>query len=433
MREDWIGTQLKYVGRVVSGGTPKTNILEYWNGDIAWITPADLSGYTNKYITKGRKSITKLGLENSSAKLMPKGSVLFSSRAPIGYIVIAKNEISTNQGFKSLIPYDLLNNEFLYYYLKGNIQLAESLASGTTFKELSGKAFSELPIVIPPLPEQRAIVAKIEQLFSELDNGIDNLKTAQSQLKIYRQSVLKKAFEGELTKEWREKQINLPTAEELLTQIKTERKNYYQTQINQWHQKVKEWEANGKEGKKPGKPSVSKPIDIISENELSELPNIHSNALYLRIANLCDVVRGGSPRPAGDERYYNGSIPFLKVADLTRKSGMFVDSFTYTIKEAGLNKTRLLEKGTLVISNSGATLGVPKITAIEATANDGIAAFLGLTESLSIYLYHFWNSKTKELRNIDQGAAQPNLNTDLLRNYIVPIFCDFEQNQIVQE
>ena len=197
-RVGWVNGVLSNFGKVVSGGTPKTKVAEYWGDDTSWISPADLSGYSDKYIHKGRKSITPFGLANSSAKLMPKGSVLFSSRAPIGYVAIAGNELCTNQGFKSLVPNEAVDSDFLYYYFKSIKQLAEKRASGTTFKELSGKVFSNLPLSLPPLPEQRAIVSKIEQLFSELDNGIANLTLAQEQLKVYRQAVLKKAFEGSL-------------------------------------------------------------------------------------------------------------------------------------------------------------------------------------------------------------------------------------------
>ena len=130
---------------------------------------------------------------------MPKGAVLFSTRAPIGYTVIASNDICTNQGFKSIIPNSLIYNEFLYHFFKSAKQLAEKHASGTTFKELSLKAFSQIPIDVPPFREQHRIVAKIEELFSELDKGVEALKTAQQQLKVYRQAVLKWAFEGKLT------------------------------------------------------------------------------------------------------------------------------------------------------------------------------------------------------------------------------------------
>jgi type I restriction enzyme S subunit len=132
---------------------------------------------------------------------MPKGSVLFSSRAPIGYTVIADEELCTNQGFKSIIPYDFVDSLYIYYFLKASKQEAEKVASGTTFKEISLKSFSELSFPLPTLKTQQAIVSKIEELFSELDKGIDDLKTAQLQLKTYRQSVLKWAFEGKLTNE----------------------------------------------------------------------------------------------------------------------------------------------------------------------------------------------------------------------------------------
>ncbi|MDP2791527.1 MAG: restriction endonuclease subunit S [Rectinemataceae bacterium] len=195
----WETVSLGEIGQIVSGGTPSTAINEYWADEINWISPVDLSGYKRKYISKGAKSISKLGLANSSAKLMPAGSVLFSSRAPIGYVAIAGSELSTNQGFKSIIPFDCIFNEFLFYFLKSAKQQADDLASGTTFKEISLTNFSKMSLSLPPLPEQHRIVANIEELFSSLDKGIESLKTAQAQLKIYRQAVLKWAFEGKLT------------------------------------------------------------------------------------------------------------------------------------------------------------------------------------------------------------------------------------------
>jgi len=195
----WLIKKLGEVGEIISGGTPSTKVAEYWNGKISWISPADLSGYVEKFILQGRKSITESGLKNSSARLIPKGSVLFSSRAPIGYVIIAGNELCTNQGFKSIVPNNSILSDYLFYYLKASKQKAEKVASGTTFKEISLKAFSELEIPIPPLPEQQTIVSKIEELLSDLENGKQQLQTARQQLKVYRQSLLKWAFEGKLT------------------------------------------------------------------------------------------------------------------------------------------------------------------------------------------------------------------------------------------
>jgi len=193
---NWFWVKLGDVGEVVAGGTPSTKVHEYFDGEIAWITPADLTGYRNKYISKGRRNISEEGLKNSSARLVPKDSILFSFRAPIGYVVIAANEISTNQGFKNLLPNKKVDSEFVYYYLKSAKRLAEENASGTTFKEISAKNFSRLPIPLPPLPEQKKIVEKIEELFSGLDSGVASLKKAKEQLWLYRQSVLASAFNG---------------------------------------------------------------------------------------------------------------------------------------------------------------------------------------------------------------------------------------------
>ena len=154
---------------------------------------------------------------------------------------------------------------------------------------------------------------------------------------------------------------------------------------------------------------------------------------WCRIASLADVVRGGSPRPAGSPIFYDGSIPFLKVADLTRESSIYVKSFSSTIKEAGLSKTRLVGAGTLLLTNSGATLGVPKICTFETTFNDGIAAFLSLDERLKLYVYWFFCYMTDLYRNINQGTAQPNLNTDIIKMTLVPIPPYKEQIRIVEE
>lgn len=111
----WLWTTLGEIGVVKAGGTPSTTNSDNFGGEIAWITPADLTGYKKKFIGKGRKSLSEKGLKSSSAILLPKGTVLFSSRAPIGYVAIAENPVSTNQGFKNLIPSDFIFNEYIYY------------------------------------------------------------------------------------------------------------------------------------------------------------------------------------------------------------------------------------------------------------------------------------------------------------------------------
>ena len=187
---------LSEIGEIVSGATPKTNVADNFGGNIAWLTPADLSGYSAKYVSHGARNLTEKGYSSCGTKLMPQGTVLFSSRAPIGYVAIASNPICTNQGFKSIVPHDDILSEFLYYQLKFLRKSIQDMGSGTTFKEISAKKFATIRVVLPPLPEQKRIVARIEELFSELDNGVDTLKKTKQQLTVYRQSVLKAAFEG---------------------------------------------------------------------------------------------------------------------------------------------------------------------------------------------------------------------------------------------
>lgn len=144
-----IGT-ISDLGTVVGGSTPSKTKPEYYtNNGIAWITPKDLSINKSKFISHGENDITELGLKNSSATVMPKGTVLFSSRAPIGYIAIASNEVTTNQGFKSVIPYLEIGTAFVYFFLKHSLPVIESAASGSTFKEISGSAMKNIPAIIP--------------------------------------------------------------------------------------------------------------------------------------------------------------------------------------------------------------------------------------------------------------------------------------------
>ena len=167
--ESWHWCRLRSLGQIVGGGTPSTANQMFWNGSIPWLSPADLTGYTGMYITHGKKNITEEGLEKSSAVLMPAGSVLYSSRAPIGYVIISKNSISTNQGFKSLVPAIVGMSEFYYFALKARTADIKQRATGTTFKEISGNEFGDTIVPLPPIAEQQRIVQAIMQYNSILE------------------------------------------------------------------------------------------------------------------------------------------------------------------------------------------------------------------------------------------------------------------------
>ena len=298
----WAWTHVKTIGQVVAGGTPSTKEPSYWGTDVNWISPADLTGYTAKTISRGAKGLSNLGLQNSSAKVMPAASVHFSSRAPIGYVAISSEPLATNQGFKSLVPTNGIFNEYVYYYLKASKQLAEKRASGTTFLELSGTAFGLLPSPLPPSKEQHRIVTKLEELISELDKGIESLQTAREQLKVYRQAVLKHAFDGKLTEHWRKENTEkFETADEFLSRIKQERETSYKQRLDEWESAVERWEAEGKSGKKPVKPRLAKdPFPISSRNQ-EELPVLPVDWSWIRLALLFSISpQNGLYKPAND-------------------------------------------------------------------------------------------------------------------------------------
>ncbi|HEC93342.1 MAG TPA: restriction endonuclease subunit S, partial [Candidatus Atribacteria bacterium] len=169
--EDWEVKRLGEVGCIIGGGTPNTNKSEYWNGEINWFTPTEIGG--KKYVLESKRKISYEGLKYSSAKLLPPGTILFTSRATIGEVAVLKKESATNQGFQSIIPKDK-DNEFLYYLLLIYKNRFEKIANGSTFLEISPKSIKNFSIQIPPLSEQRAI-ARVLSDFDKLIESLDRL------------------------------------------------------------------------------------------------------------------------------------------------------------------------------------------------------------------------------------------------------------------
>ena len=170
----WKECTIADLGTVVGGATPSTkDSANYDNGTIAWLTPKDLSGYQRRYISRGERNITEKGLRSCSTQLMPRHTVLFSSRAPIGYVAIAENELCTNQGFKSIIPNENTDYLFLYYLLKYNKDAIENMGSGTTFKEVSGNTMRGIRVRVPSdIETQRRIAGVLGSIDDKIEQNI---------------------------------------------------------------------------------------------------------------------------------------------------------------------------------------------------------------------------------------------------------------------
>lgn len=168
---NWKVCTLDELGAVVGGATPSTkNLSNYGGGSIVWITPKDLSNHRGRFIAQGERNITETGLNSCGAQMMPKHSVLFSSRAPIGYVAISECEVCTNQGFKSIVPNENTDYMFLYYLLLHNRENIENMGSGTTFKEVSGKTMKGIEVRVPV---DKAYQQRIADILSALDDKIE--------------------------------------------------------------------------------------------------------------------------------------------------------------------------------------------------------------------------------------------------------------------
>lgn len=192
---EWREGTISDLGTVVGGSTPSKSKPEYYTEHgIAWITPKDLSVNKAKFITHGENDITELGLKNSSASIMPEGTVLFSSRAPIGYIAIAAGEVTTNQGFKSVIPRPAIGTPFVYYFLKNALPTIEGMASGSTFKEVSGSTMKIVPAFIP----DDETLARFTEFCSPIFEQQQMLERQNQSLAALRDSLLPKLMSGEI-------------------------------------------------------------------------------------------------------------------------------------------------------------------------------------------------------------------------------------------
>lgn len=433
--EGWEWVTLATVGEIVGGGTPKSDNPQFWakNG-IKWITPADLYGLKGKYITSGARDISPAGLSNSSARLMPKGSVLFSSRAPIGYVAIADAELSTNQGFKSCVPYIKESAEYIYYFLLASAKKIDAEASGTTFKEVSGAIVSKILLPLPPLSEQLKIVSRANELMSLCDQleqqsltsldahqqlvetllgtltdsqnaeelaenwtriseHFDTLFTTEASMDALKQTILQLAVMGKLVPQ----DPNDEPASELLKRIAQEKA-----------QLVKE----GKIKKQKSLPPIS------DEEKPFELPEGWE---WSYLSDIGILARGRSKhRPRNDPTLYaDGTIPLVQTGDVARSNGC-INTYSALYNQLGLSQSKLWNKGTLCITIA-ANIADSGILNFDACFPDSVVGFTPYENEIPVLYFHYFMMTIKStLEKFAPSTAQKNINIDILSQLFFP-------------
>lgn len=352
---EWDVRMIQDVAEVVSGATPKTKVAEYWDGNIAWITPKDLSNHTERYIYRGDRMITDEGLKNSSAKLLPKGSVLFSSRAPIGYTAIAAQELCTNQGFKSMIcNQQILDNNFMFYMMNYKKNEIENIAGGSTFKEVSGKTVKEFKIPIPPLDEQKAIA----KVLSDLDEKIETNNKINKKLEEMAQAIFK-----------------------------------------QWFVDFEFPNEDGKPYKSSGGEMVESELGMIPKGwEVDSLSNL-----------VKEVITGKTPSTKKSENY-GDKYPFVTIPDMHNK--VFVTKTERYLSEDGhkLQEKKLIPKNSIMVSCI-ATVGLVSISSEAVHTNQQINSIIPNSIEEVFYFYEYLKLMEDRLKRIGSaGSATLNVN-----------------------
>ena len=322
---------------------------------------------------------------------------------------------------------------YLYYFLKG--YNFKSIISGSTQPQITQIGLRKVEIPIPPLETQQAIVNKIESLFDEIDEGIGRLKTAAQQIQQYRQSLLKNAFNGELTKEWRSKHADaLPSENELLAQIQTTREQHHAQQLADWQTAVSQWEQNGKEGKKPSKPSTLKKLESIeklNEIELTELPD---GWFWERLGLMTLGVEYGTSAKSQPE----GKVPVLRMGNMQNGKIDWTD-LVYSDNDEEI-KQYLLKKGDVLFNRTNSPELVGKTSIIETDEKAIFAGYLIRINHLKEitdgrYLTYFLNSMiAKKYGNFvkTDGVNQSNINGQKLINYPF-VFCSLKEQKEVAD
>jgi type I restriction enzyme S subunit len=428
----WAWTTLGDIADLVGGGTPSRENPDYFTGEIVWLTPTEIPKDCIAIMVDSRERITKIALKESSARLLPKGAVLMTSRATIGYVAIAGTEVTTNQGFASFICSDGIFNGYLAYWLWAQREKFIEQATGTTFKEITKSKLRPIELPLAPLPEQRRIVAKIEELFTRLDAGVKALKRVQAALKRYKASVLKAACEGRLVRARRDapQQPADEPADKLLARILAERRA--------------KWEADqrarkGASRRTPTKAKYEEPPPPDTDG----LPELPVGWVWATIEQLADEGRNSiTDGPFGSklktEHYTELGPRVIRLQNIG--DGEFRDEYAH-ISERHFQSLRKHEvfAGDLVIAGLGESLPrsciVPDFVGPAIVKADCIRFKPHPKLAINRYLNAALNSEVakKSALLIVHGIGRPRMNQQEIKALPIPLPPLSEQRRITAE
>ena len=404
--QGWISVPLEVVGRWGSGGTPKKGNNIFYGGNIPWLKIGDL---TDGPVYSAEESITEIGLKQSSAKLLSENTVLLAMYGSIGKLGITKIECATNQAIAFCFHDEkLIELKYLFFGLLFLRQEFIAQGQGGTQQNISQTILKQTKLPLAPLAEQKRIVDKIETLFSDLDKGESLLKQVQQQLAVYRQSVLKEAVTGELTREWREQNKHRLESGEVLLQriLKLRREN---------------WKGRGK---------YQEPVASDTFG-LSKMPD---GWCYCNVEQLAYVETGATPKKGNKLYYENGSIPWITSTAVNQDP---INDFQSLITEKALRETnvKVFPKRTLILAmyGEGKTRGSVSELNIEAGTNQACAGLIceHLPYEIKCFLKLFLKYNYNLIRLESSGGVQPNLNLGIVKKTILPLPSTEEQNEIV--
>lgn len=415
-------------------------VADYVNGRCFKSTEWEVSGLPIIRIQNLNKDDAPFNYTNSVFEekySVRNGDLLFSWSASLGVYLWKGGDAWLNQHIFRVVPYQV-DKKYLYYSLTHHLSGLSGKTHGQGMVHITKGKFESHEILLPPLAEQHRIVAKIEELFSELDKGIENLKTAREQLKVYRQALLKHAFEGKLTEQWRKDNADkLEPADQLLERIKQEREARYQQQVGEWKAAVEQWEAGGKEGKKPTKPGKPKCVPDIALEEINELNQLPSDWIWVRLSTAA-AVTGGLTKNS-KRASYKIQMPYLRVANVYANKLDLREVKNIGVQPQEINRVTLQSGDLLVVEGNGSLDQIGRVSVWTGEIdpclhqNHLIKARL-LPSVIPSFVLHFLLSKQGRDLIVKEASSTSGLHTLSLSkvgNLKIPVASFAEQSQVL--